>query len=753
MSRSVDTYSLPPRERVAQRALAGAGTMQALARTMQSVWARSVRNLVSWGWVGDRGRSGYYLGTSHDNKRLTILRVPIACAPGPAVRFVVNVYGNDGGVAGNKVLFFFGGPNGAADSDATAITMNPTSDGWVQATDAPFISGYNAWSEAVGELVVVVPESSDAAHNIDAISVWYEDGSNDELSLSGFSGPATSWTAQMTKPGGASGLGNDEQPVDTHSLKWLAQHAGLLVSQRRQHVVNQWLGVTFSTTNDPTRTVVGRYRIHAGPGEASASATLRVSIYARCSAGGTKTCVVSVDSTDRATFITTNNDHIGAWMTSGGVEYADIIVAAGTGTKEVVFEAYDDNTSGNNEIWVLGIRAQFIEAATADYVATGDDAPAKFLPMDVSRPEPRGAIVDRHEGAGTTNDYGVGFSAGTVTLPSYRVDRYHLARNLMATYGHKTGVVIGDWRFHKSAGVKINGGSSETSSSGGIFTLIRGRNGTAAETLDGYLPGFNATAADDTAGSLLAVHKLFTSRGTAFVVVRAELETIADGVTYTRNIGHTVASVRFTWTGTNAPAAVTRTLTPGLTYVEEVVRLQETIDYELRVDGMCDANTSGDGSLSWALCLNSLSVIEKLTDERMLDSYMETSEVVYAGGAVSIPDNDTVTGASINLVVAEEFYVDHVRVRVVVTHTARETLIVKLKHPDGTLVTLINSDLSAGANVDLWISDDVSGDTAPTAALSALRNKEARGTWILRVYDDTAGTTGTIDNNCELQLT
>ena len=751
MSRTVGTYSLPPRERVAQRALAGAGTMQALARTVQSIWARSVRCLVSWGWVGDQKRTGYDLGASHDNKRLTVLRVPIPCAPGPAVRFVINVYGNDGAVAGLKVLFFFGGGGASNDADATAITLNPTTDGWVQATDAPFISGYNAWSEAVGEMVVVVPESSDAEHNIDAISVWYEDGSNDELSLSGFSGPATSWTAQMTKPGGASGLGNDEQPVDTHWLKWVSQHAGLLVAGRRQHVINKYLGKTFSQTTDPTRTVVGRYRIHAGPGEASASATLRVSIYARGNGGGVKTCIVLTDGIDRATFTTSNNDTTGAWMSSGGLEYADIVVAAGVGTKEIRFEAYDDGVA-YNEFWMLGVRAQFIEAATADYVAAGDDAPAKYLPTDVSRPEPRGAIVDRHEGAGTTNDYGVGFSAGTVTLPTYRSDRYHLTRNLMAIYGHKTRAVIGDWLYQKSTAVFLGAGETGASDHG-LFTLLRGRNGTAAETLDGYLPGFSAAAADDTAGSLLAVHKVLTSRGCAFVVVRVELETIADGVTYTRNIGHTVASVRFTWTGTNAPAAVTRTLTPGLTYVEEVVRLQETIDYELRVDGMCDANTSGDGSLSWALCLNSLSVIEKLTDERMLDSYMETSEVVYAGGAVSIPDNDTVTGASINLVVAEEFYVDHVRVRVVVTHTARATLIVKLEHPDGTLVTLINSDLSAGANVDLWISDDVSGDTAPTAALAALRNKEARGTWILRVYDDTAGTTGTIDNNCELQLT
>ena len=90
--------------------------------------------------------------------------------------------------------------------------------------------------------------------------------------------------------------------------------------------------------------------------------------------------------------------------------------------------------------------------------------------------------------------------------------------------------------------------------------------------------------------------------------------------------------------------------------------------------------------------------------------------------------------------------------RTVITHGAREQLRIVLEHPDGTLATLTDAGLGAGANVDLRWSDDVSGDTVPTTAFSTLRQKQARGTWKLRVYDKAAGTTGTIDDNCTLEL-
>lgn len=116
--------------------------------------------------------------------------------------------------------------------------------------------------------------------------------------------------------------------------------------------------------------------------------------------------------------------------------------------------------------------------------------------------------------------------------------------------------------------------------------------------------------------------------------------------------------------------------------------------------------------------------------------------------SAAIPDNDIVTGTSQTLAVAayRDFTVRMVRVRVVVTHSAPTQLRYKLTSPAATAVTFRAS--GHAGDTSAWWSDStggIAGDATPDAVLSAFAGESSAGTWTLTVYDDAAGTTGTLD--------
>jgi subtilisin-like proprotein convertase family protein/subtilisin family serine protease len=130
--------------------------------------------------------------------------------------------------------------------------------------------------------------------------------------------------------------------------------------------------------------------------------------------------------------------------------------------------------------------------------------------------------------------------------------------------------------------------------------------------------------------------------------------------------------------------------------------------------------------------------------------------------AVTIPDNNA-TGATSSIVASNIGIVSRVRVRVSITHTWVGDLSLSLISPSGTSIPLATNWGGTGDNfVNTWFDDAATlpissgvppftGTFRPETPLSTLAGQNANGTWQLKVVDNAAGDTGTI-NNWTLEL-
>ncbi|HQN96353.1 MAG TPA: proprotein convertase P-domain-containing protein [Thermoanaerobaculales bacterium] len=121
-----------------------------------------------------------------------------------------------------------------------------------------------------------------------------------------------------------------------------------------------------------------------------------------------------------------------------------------------------------------------------------------------------------------------------------------------------------------------------------------------------------------------------------------------------------------------------------------------------------------------------------------------------------IPDDGTVTS---DLVVGQNVALSDVNVRVEIDHTYVGDLIVSLRSPAGTTVTLLNSPACGDNDMNVTFDDASSvnlqsycagttpwyqGVARPYQALSAFNGQSSAGTWTLTVTDDAGWDTGTL---------
>jgi subtilisin-like proprotein convertase family protein len=126
------------------------------------------------------------------------------------------------------------------------------------------------------------------------------------------------------------------------------------------------------------------------------------------------------------------------------------------------------------------------------------------------------------------------------------------------------------------------------------------------------------------------------------------------------------------------------------------------------------------------------------------------------GGAIAIPDKNTVTSPI--TVTGVNGVLNDVNVRVTVLHPHDADLILTLISPSGTRIPLVSSIGGNGANFSGTLFDDqagtgiqfglapYAGEFKPQTPLSGLNGEPANGTWQLEVTDTTAGNTGTLVN-------
>jgi len=125
---------------------------------------------------------------------------------------------------------------------------------------------------------------------------------------------------------------------------------------------------------------------------------------------------------------------------------------------------------------------------------------------------------------------------------------------------------------------------------------------------------------------------------------------------------------------------------------------------------------------------------------------------------LSIPDNNTTTGASSVIQVPDVKMIQDVNVMIgSITHPYDADLDIYLIPPDGTTIELSTDNGGSGDNYIGTIFDAESvtpitagtppfgGSYKPEGNLTLLYGKSAQGSWTLKVYDDAAGDVGTIN--------
>jgi MYXO-CTERM domain-containing protein len=128
---------------------------------------------------------------------------------------------------------------------------------------------------------------------------------------------------------------------------------------------------------------------------------------------------------------------------------------------------------------------------------------------------------------------------------------------------------------------------------------------------------------------------------------------------------------------------------------------------------------------------------------------------------VAITDADCVTGVTSTITVPDSFTIGDLRVGVWISHPNRGQLRVSVVAPDATEVSLHSGAGGSADNLNVLFDDTASAsfdwmDHAapggfygnrwiPAAALGALRFRPAAGTWTLKVCDNGAGETGSLE--------
>ena len=448
--RNVRVYQPVAKERIAPGAMASASALRDLMANAHALWAHR-RRVHGWGNVAPWGRDGVVFAVGDANKQFALVSFHPLPPPGiPVSRYSCYAYGaGAGGSTGARVFFSAGG--GGPEVTQANVTLGGA--GWQSTTLAAQPSARPSW------ISVMLDPRGDTTATLDSICVVEEAPSDDDL-IFGAAVP-TAFELRASKIVGASGIGNQDMPMDVDILRWARRQQAMLGKYRPRHVLNTYVGLQYSQTVTPTQTLVRRYRVLQGVGEA----TLRLRVYARGYGAGTKTVEVFVDGVSKGTVTTTNADNIGAWMATGGNSYLDTAFPAGVGLRELTLKAEVDGAG--DELWAIGVCGTFLEGASADCVAAGDTVPQKLKPIDLAYPRAGDAIMGRFQGAAPADLWSVGYASDTIDTPEPYADPFTLLRNTQAVYLHKTSTPISDWGYGPSENAQGAGAS------GGLLQVIQ----------------------------------------------------------------------------------------------------------------------------------------------------------------------------------------------------------------------------------------------------------------------------------------
>lgn len=492
----------------------------------------------------------------------------------------------------------------------------------------------------------------------------------------------------------------EDRPLDVSTLRRIAHTYDMVAAKYPRTLASR----SFKT-NTATRTAAGapatdavtqvtlRYKVRRGPQTSNCTLKVYASQTDNGGTGAAGQIEVFVDGTSRGTVAVAKGE-TGA--------FHSITISAGwtaNTTHEVRIEAYAGYNAGSND------------TITVNEIVLTENAytESNFFVLSTARLDsvaPRRYAVPWGELAAGKPIYA---SYDETTVQDRHADRASLARNALFCAQHLRATLIAD-RLGQTASSTSAGKTSAATMARAQHTGNQGE-GTARV----WVLARRSGTADSTVRPVLYVKKDGTAQQSAFLRLGDDHETI-DSTTIRkwRYLGEVE-------------------ITPGTEHALTVHA------------GWASIATDASGAASTdTVVVEGVCIFGVPRGEDPLRQYFYQADAYTTSNA--IPDNDIVTGLSKTIVVpsSRAFLIDRLRVYVGVSHGTPTQLIYSLGN--GTRTVTFRAAGHAG-DTGTWWSDSTGGfigDATPDAVLSAFIGDSSAGTWTLKVYDNAAGTTGTL---------
>ena len=119
--------------------------------------------------------------------------------------------------------------------------------------------------------------------------------------------------------------------------------------------------------------------------------------------------------------------------------------------------------------------------------------------------------------------------------------------------------------------------------------------------------------------------------------------------------------------------------------------------------------------------------------------------------------NGAPSAEEIEIPITQNLPISSIAVRVNLNHTFVGDLVLRLRSPQGTTVTLLSGSCGNGEDINALFTDEgsnlvcaglpvISGDVLPVGSLSAFNGESSQGTWVLEVEDTAAEDGGTVNS-------
>ena len=160
----------------------------------------------------------------------------------------------------------------------------------------------------------------------------------------------------------------------------------------------------------------------------------------------------------------------------------------------------------------------------------------------------------------------------------------------------------------------------------------------------------------------------------------------------------------------------------------------------------------------WRVRANGLCGIGVYSETRTFNTAVVNCDTAFASNLPLTISSGDPSLEEVEIPITQNLPISSMEVRVNINHTFVGDLVLRLRSPQGTTVTLLSQSCGGGEDIDVLFSDEgsslscgaaspvVSGTVLPVDNLSAFEGESSQGIWVLEVQDTAAADGGSISS-------